>query len=190
MPAFAREAGCGANVPPRRLSGGGAGAAPSLDAKFQVLPRAVIAPRPCRGFFLARAPWHRRRAPRMSMLRRSKIHVELSSIRSTFLGQRTHCTASVRISSTGCWPWRDAGRPLLTYLVRSVYVPDGRGDASQRDGHHNETRRSPRTHPAPIGPPMVAWLRCVEAPSSGRDAQMRQDADDDGMVCFTLALLT
>lgn len=51
VPAFACNAGCGANVPPRRLPGGGAGAAPSLDAKFQVLPRAVIAPRPCRGSF-------------------------------------------------------------------------------------------------------------------------------------------
>jgi hypothetical protein len=68
VPAFARDAGCGADVLPRRLPGDGAGPRPPSTRSIQVLPRAVIVPRPCRGSFFARAP----PASRIAMLRRNR----------------------------------------------------------------------------------------------------------------------
>jgi hypothetical protein len=140
VPAFAREAGCGANVPPRHRPGGGAGAAPSLDAKFQVLPRAVIVPRPCRGsFFFVRIE----RASRRLMLRRSRITPPQRACLAPGMRQRTHYGGDARIFSTACSPWRDASCPLLTDLVRSVYGPVGRDVAS---GHATDITTSLATH--------------------------------------------
>ena len=147
MPAFAREAGCGANVPPRLLSGGGAGAAPSLDAKFQVLPRAVIAPRPCRGFFSDASPAAMARVSRRPMLRCSKSMASSPPASRAFLRPQAHRAAPARISSTGCSSCRDAGRLLLTCLVRSVYVQEGRDGACGRTADMTTKHGDPR-HPS------------------------------------------
>jgi hypothetical protein len=68
VPAFAREAGCDANVLPRRLPGGGAGPRPPSTRSIQVLPRAVIVPRPCRGSFFCTTG----AGPRIAMVRCSR----------------------------------------------------------------------------------------------------------------------
>ncbi len=121
-------------------------------------------------------------ASRRLMLRRSKIRLPSSSVVPAFLRPQAHCAVAARISSTGCSSCRDAVRALLTCLVRSVYVPDSRGDATQRDGHDNESWRSPRMHPTPIGPPMAQRLFCVRVAiirSGHTDAAGRRRRRDD-----------
>jgi hypothetical protein len=110
--------------PPRRRGR----AAPSLDAKYSSLaPSCHCAPALPGLFFCADGVGVAHRDAATQQKRR------FASVRPLRLTRpRTHCRAHARIFSTACSLRRDAACPLLTCLVRSVYVPEGRGVAFGR----------------------------------------------------------
>jgi hypothetical protein len=110
--------------PPRRRGR----AAPSLDAKYSSLaPSCHCAPALPGLFFCADGVGVAHRDAATQQKRR------FASVRPLRLTRpRTHCRAHARIFSTACSLRRDAACPLLTCLVRSVYVPGGRGVAFGR----------------------------------------------------------
>jgi hypothetical protein len=117
---------CGrpAPSPPRRRGR----AAPSLDAKYSSLaPSCHCAPALPGLFFCAGTS---RVAHRDVAAQQKRRFATESSLR--WMRLRTHCRVHARIFSTACSPRRDAACPLLTCLVRSVYVPGGRGVAFGR----------------------------------------------------------
>lgn len=68
VPAFAREAGCDANVLPRRLPGDGAGPRPPSTRSIQVLPELSLCPGLAGALFFARMV----SVSRIAMLRRNR----------------------------------------------------------------------------------------------------------------------
>lgn len=74
---------------------------------------------------------------------------------------RTHCRVHARIFSTACSLRRDAACLLLTCLVRSVYVPGGRGVAFGRGTDSERNTAIPRTSLTLVGLPMGQWVSCV-----------------------------
>jgi hypothetical protein len=110
--------------PPRRRGR----AAPSLDAKYSSLaPSCHCAPALPGLFFCAGGARVAHRDVATQQKRRFATEPSLRWMR-----PRAHCRVHARIFSTACSLRRDAACPLLTCLVRSVYVPEGRGVAFGR----------------------------------------------------------